>query len=92
MRSKICLIPLMIPLLLSSLSPLVSTFNEGLSGDGTVGGELGGGEFGPSGLSDDWRSFTIDENRILSAVGSEGERFIPTGRATLAISRLGVHG
>jgi len=92
MRSKICLIPLMIPLLLSSLSPLVSTFNEGLSGDGTVGGELGGGEFGPSGLSDDWRSFTIDENRILSAVGSEGERFIPTGRATLAISRLGIHG
>ena len=92
MRSKICLIPLLIPLLLSSLSPLVSTSAEGMVGSRAVGDTFEGGELGESEYGDEWRSFTIDENRILSAVGSEGERFIPTGRATLAISRLGVHG
>jgi uncharacterized membrane protein len=90
MRSRFCLILLLVPLLLSSLSPLASTFV--VPGSETVGDALDGGELGDSVSGDDWRSFTIDENRILTAVGSEGERFIPTGRATIAISRLGIHG
>jgi len=70
---------LLFPLLLMGFSPLVEPVE--------IGPETSS-DFDP----DAWRSFTIDKNRILNAVGSEGASFIPEGRPTLAISRLGIHG
>ena len=77
MSANFRIIILLIPLILSSYSSMVPV-NE---------------EIAESNFSeDDWRSFTIDENRILEALGSEGQPFVPEGRPTLAISRLGIHG
>ncbi|MBT4406719.1 MAG: hypothetical protein HOC79_02470, partial [Euryarchaeota archaeon] len=76
-----------------SVSPFAATFAIPDTSEGRDSGGFGNGT--PYSLGDessDWKLFSIDENQIFDALGIQSESFVPEGRSTLAISRLGIHG
>ncbi len=84
---------LLLPLLFVSISPFAATFAIPDTSEGRDSGGFGnGGPFSLGDESSDWKLFSIDENHIFDALGIQSESFVPEGRSTLAISRLGIHG
>lgn len=84
---------LLLPFLLASMFPFAATFAIPSDSDGVDGNGFTNGDFlsMPDG-TEEGKLFSLDENNIFNALGVQGESFIPEGRATLAISRLGIHG
>ena len=89
MRFRITL--LLLPLIMASISPLAYSFFP-IDSQQTQGEENPSNADLEGNYPVDWQAFSIDGNNIFNALGIQEESFISEGRATLAISRLGIHG